>query len=319
MPVDGLAQGRGRAMTGASAPAAPAVIGALRTPPVSVAVPAYNGERYIAQSIESLLGQSYGDFELVISDNASTDGTEAICRRYAAADRRVRYVRRAENIGGPGNFRHVFSLCSGRYHKWSTADDYWHPDFLKEAVAVLDARPDVVLCYPKTRLVDAEGATIEDYDDNLEIVHESARERMRELYRRIGLCNAHLGLLRRDAMLKTRLIAGHIASDIDFLGEMALQGKFHVLPDIRFFRRYHPASSSWARKDVKHQQAYYAPQAKKLRGLGHWRRFAFQFGMVARGPIGLGDKLALSGDVLRSMRWARVELARELRGQLFLR
>lgn len=291
----------------------------MSAPPVSVAIPTYNCERYIAQSIESLLAQSYGDFELVISDNASTDGTEAICRRFAAADKRVRYVRRSENIGGPGNFRHVFSLCSGRYHKWSTADDYWHPEFLKEAVAVLDARPDVVLCYPKTRLIDADGARIEDYDDNLEIVDESPRERMRELYRRIGLCNAHLGLLRRDAMLKTRLIAGHLASDIDFLGEMALQGKFHVLPEIRFYRRFHPASSSWARNDEKHQQAYYAPQARKLKGVGHWQRFAFQFGMVARGPIGWADKATLSRDLLRHMRWSRVQLWQELRGQLFPR
>lgn len=291
----------------------------MSAPPVSIAIPTYNCERYIAQSIESLLAQSFGDFELVISDNASTDGTEAICRRFAAADKRVRYMRRSENIGGPGNFRHVFSLCSGRYHKWSTADDYWHPEFLKEAVSVLDARPDVVLCYPKTRLIDAGGARIEDYDDNLEIMDESPRERMRELYRRIGLCNAHLGLLRRDAMLKTRLIAGHLASDIDFLGEMALQGKFHVLPEIRFYRRFHAASSSWARNDEKHQQAYYAPQARKLKGVGHWRRFAFQFGMVARGPLGWADKATLSRDLLRHMRWSRVQLWQELRGQLFPR
>ena len=286
---------------------------------VSVAIPVYNCERYVAQSIESLLGQTYGDFELVVSDNASTDGTEEICRRYAAADRRVRYVRRRDNIGGPGNFRYVFSLCSGQYHKWSTADDYWHPEFLQEAVAVLDARPDVVLCYPKTRLVDAAGMKIADYDDNLELAGESASERMRELYRRVGLCNAHLGLLRRDAMLKTRLIGAHLASDVDFLGEMALHGKFHVLPEVRFYRRFHPASSSWARDDEKHQHAYYAPQARKLRGVGHWRRFAFQFGMVARGPLGWADKMTLTRDLLRHMRWARVELWQELRGQLFPR
>lgn len=291
----------------------------MKTRPVSIAIPAYNCERYIAQSIESLLAQSYGDFELVISDNASTDGTEAICRRYESLDTRVRYVRRDENIGGPGNFRHVFSLCSGRYHKWSTADDYWHPEFLREAVAVLDARPDVVLCYPKTRLIDSAGATIEDYPDNLEIGNESPRERLRELYRRIGLCNAHLGLLRRDAMLQTRLIAGHPASDVDFLGEMVIRGKFHLLPDVRFYRRYHQASSSWARGDARHQQAYYNPQSSKPKGLGEWRRFAFRFGMVARGPLSFGDKLALSGDLLRQMRWARGELMQELRGQFMTR
>lgn len=288
-------------------------------PPVSVAIPAYNCERYISQSIESMLNQSYGDFELVISDNASTDGTEAICRRYAAQDSRVRYVRRSENIGGPGNFRHVFSLCSGKYHKWTTADDHWHPDFLREAVAVLDARPDVVLCYPKTQLIDAEGHKIEDYEDNLELADDSPRQRFRDLYRLIGLCNAHLGLLRRDAMLKTKLIAGHLASDVDFLAEMALIGKFRLLPDVRFYRRFHATSSSWARGDAKHQTAYYAPKAKGMSAVGTWKRFGFQLELIARSPAPAADKLALSIDILRRMRYDRGILMRELGAQIIPR
>jgi glycosyltransferase involved in cell wall biosynthesis len=289
------------------------------SPPVSVAIPAYNSERYIAQSIESLLNQTYGDFELLVSDNASTDGTEAICRRYAAQDARVRYVRRTENIGGPGNFRYVFSLCTGKYHKWSTADDHWHPEFLREAVAVLDAQPDVVLCFPKTQLIDAEGHKIDDYEDNLELADASPRQRFRDLYERIGLCNAHLGLLRRDAMLKTRLIAGHVASDVDFLAEMALIGKFHGLPDVRFYRRFHSTSSSWARGDVKRQTAYYAPSAKGLSTVGTWKRFGFQLGAIARSPASTPDKIALAVDILRHMRYDRGALMREIGAQFIPR
>jgi glycosyltransferase involved in cell wall biosynthesis len=298
MPVDGVEAAR---------------VNATATPRVSVAVPVYNGERYVAQCLESLLAQSFTDFELVISDNASTDGTEEICRRYEAQDRRVRYVRRTENIGGPGNFRHVFSLCRGTYHKWSTADDYWHPDFLREAVPVLDARPDVVLCYPKTRLVDAEGRTLKDYDDNLELDSDSPRVRLRELYRRLGLCNAHLGLIRRSAMLKTRLIASHLASDVDFLAELALVGKFHLLPEIRFFRRFHTGSSSWARDDSARQAAYYNPSERVLPGAGTWKRYRFKFQAIRRSEIGLADKLALTGDLVRHMLWQRDVLAHELR------
>ena len=288
-------------------------------PRVSIAVPTYNCEKYIAQSLESLLGQSYGDFELVISDNASTDNTEAVCRQYAAQDKRVRYVRRSENIGGPGNFRYVFSLCSGEYHKWSTADDHWHPDFLKEAVAVLDQKPDVVLCYPKTRKIDPEGATLSDYDDRLHLIDDSPRTRFRQLYERIGLCNAHLGLIRREPMLKTRLIAAHRASDVDFLGEMALLGKFWLLPDIRFFRRLHPESSSWDRGNVEHQRKYYDPKSKGGASADSWRRFGFQFDMVWRSPIGVMDKLALSKDLGRWARHERHALSRELLGRVLHR
>lgn len=285
-------------------------------PKVSIAIPTYNCERYIAQSIESLLAQTFGDFEMVISDNASTDGTEEVCRRYAALDARVRYVRRSENIGGPGNFRHVFSLCSGQFHKWSTADDYWHPDFLLEAVAVLDTALDVVLCYPRTQLIDEGGNRIDDYADNLDLDHHSPSARMRALYRRIGLCNAHLGLIRREAMLRSRLIAGHLASDVDFLGEMALLGKFRLLPEIRFYRRFHRDSSSWARGDKSHQKAYYAPGARSDSGLDTWKRFGFQLAMVGRSPVSLADKLSLAGDVLHRMHWDRGALMRELSERL---
>jgi glycosyltransferase involved in cell wall biosynthesis len=286
-------------------------------PKVSIAVPVYNCEKFVAQSVESLLAQTYGDFELVISDNASTDNSEEVCRRYEALDKRVRYVRRTENIGGPGNFRYVFSLCSGQYHKWSTADDHWHPNFLQEAVDVLDKQPDVVLCYPKTQLINSQGEKLNDYDDNLNLLQDSPRTRFRELYRLIGLCNAHLGLLRRDAMSQTRLIAGHWASDIDFLAEMALRGKFVLLPEIRFFRRFHPASSSWARDDDEHQKKYYDPAGKTNRKLDTWRRFLFQFGMVWNSSVPLADKAALSVDVGRWMRYERHALIRELHARMF--
>ena len=124
-------------------------------PRVSIGVPVYNGERFIRQSVESLLAQTYGDFELVITDNASKDGTEEVCRELVKKDKRVRYVRNDKNLGGPGNFRRVFALCSGEFHKWSTADDYWDPTVIEKCVAVLDREPDVVLCYPKSNLVDA--------------------------------------------------------------------------------------------------------------------------------------------------------------------
>lgn len=282
-------------------------------PTVSIAMPAYNCERFIAQSIESLLAQTYGDFELVISDNASTDGTESVCRHYEALDPRVRYVRRTDNIGGPGNFRHVFSLCQGRLHKWSTADDYWDPRFLAEAVAVLEREPDVVLCYPRTRLVDAAGLAIEDYDDNLDLREASPRLRYLRLYRSIGLCNAHLGLIRREAMLQTRLIQSHKASDVDFLGHLSLLGKFALLPEVRFFRRFHPTSSSWQRGDAAHQKAYYSP-GKKWGRWERWNRWRFRLGTVAASPLPLGERAAVMLDLLKGMRHDRVGLVNELWG-----
>jgi glycosyltransferase involved in cell wall biosynthesis len=282
------------------------------TPRVSIGVPVFNGEKYLALSLDSLLAQTFGDFELVISDNASTDGTEAICRRYAALDSRIRYVRRPQNQGGPDNFCHVFALGSAAYHQWSTADDLWHPDFLSEAVAVLDGQREAVLCYPRSRIIDAQGAVLKDYEGDFALDDASPRQRFLELYRRIGLCHAQLGLIRRDAMLKTRLFAGHDACDVDFLGEMALLGKFALLPEVRFFRRMHPQASSWARADPEHQRRFYAPQQRELPRLERWQRLRFQFGAVWRSPIGWADKMSLTADVSHWASHQRNALSREL-------
>jgi glycosyltransferase involved in cell wall biosynthesis len=275
-------------------------------------MPAYNCERYIGQSLESLLAQTFTDFELVISDNASTDATEEVCRRYAALDSRIRYVRRTENIGGPGNFRYVFSLCSGEYHKWSTADDYWDPTFVAKCVAVLDAEPHAVLCYSKTRLINAEGQLISEYEDNLDLRDDSPRARFSGLLSRIGLCNAHLGVIRRSAMKQTGLIGAERASDVHFLAELALYGKFVLLPEYLFYRRYHEQSSSWDRKSEAHQRKYYDPGAKTSFGMHTWRKYRHLARAIWRAPISPTEKLSTSAHLMRTLIWERGQLAGEL-------
>lgn len=114
------------------------------SPSVSIGLPVYNGERSISKAIGALLGQSFGDFELIISDNASTDATEAICRALAAQDPRVRYIRQPYNLGATGNFRFVLDQARGRYYTWAAADDLRTPDFLSENVAFLEGHPEYV-------------------------------------------------------------------------------------------------------------------------------------------------------------------------------
>src|SRR2546425_9420098 len=99
------------------------MMGARAAPQVSVGLPVYNGERYLAEALDSLLTQSYEDFELIICDNASTDRTGEIARSYAAKDKRVRYARNDKNLGAGGNFRRGFALASGEYFRWAASDD----------------------------------------------------------------------------------------------------------------------------------------------------------------------------------------------------
>jgi len=131
-----------------------------RIPAVSIGLPVYNGDRFLRQAVESILNQTFGDFELIISDNASTDGTEEMCRGLAAQDPRVRYVRNARNIGGGRNANQVFELARASFFKWHPHDDYIAPEYLERCIEVLRRDPSVILCLSKVRVVGVEGEVL---------------------------------------------------------------------------------------------------------------------------------------------------------------
>ena len=131
-------------------------------PKVSLGLPVYNGETFLAETLDSLLAQTFDDFELVISDNASTDDSQQICERYAALDPRVRYVRQVENRGAAWNFGEVFRLARGEYFKWCAHDDVCLPEFLAECVKVLDETPSVAWCMTGIEVIDRFGNPLDD-------------------------------------------------------------------------------------------------------------------------------------------------------------
>jgi len=139
------------------------------TPRVSIGLPVFNGERYLEETLQSILGQTLGDLEIVISDNGSTDHTAEICRAIAAQDRRVRYHRSERNRGGAWNHNRVFALSRGEYFKWAAHDDLLAPEFLERCVRVLDAVPAYVLCTSRAAFVDERGAALRRSDASLDL------------------------------------------------------------------------------------------------------------------------------------------------------
>jgi glycosyltransferase involved in cell wall biosynthesis len=127
-------------------------------PRVSVGIPVLNGGATIARAVESVLAQTFADFELLISDNASTDATEAECRRYATHDPRIRLTRQRAVLPPAQNFRAVLDAARAPYFMWLAADDHVRPGLLEQAVAVLDARPDVVCAAPRAESVAGDGS-----------------------------------------------------------------------------------------------------------------------------------------------------------------
>src|SRR3990170_6654309 len=171
-------------------------------PNVCIGFPVFNGEKYLTVSIDSILAQTYGDFEFIISDNASTDRTQEICNEYASKDRRIRYYRNDRNLGSAANFTRVFHLSNAKYFKWASYDDLVAPEFLERCVKVLDTAPDVVLCYPKTILMDADGKLIGKLEDRLDLRQERPYERLANLMSFLRLANAQFGLIRSNVLRK---------------------------------------------------------------------------------------------------------------------
>jgi glycosyltransferase involved in cell wall biosynthesis len=285
----------------------------MSTPPlVTIGLPVYNNVTHVEQSIRSLLAQTYRDFELVISDNASTDGTAAICQSYAQADPRIRYYRNEANIGNPRNFNRVFSLTRTPYLKWSTADDYWAPEFLELAMEVMERDPTVALCYPQATLVDAEGNPIEEYDDVVHLMQDDPAERFLQLIQNIKLAHQHLGVIRVAHLARTRLLGAYVGSDVNMLAELALYGKFSELPRRLFFRRFHKDSGSWRRGDVNHEaRRYHAAGAKKV-DFRLWRRHGGFFAAISRSPLPLASKLRIYRALGVQLVWDRQGLKNEL-------
>jgi glycosyltransferase involved in cell wall biosynthesis len=281
-----------------------------RTPIVSIGLPVYNGQAYLRQALDSLLCQSLSDFELIISDNASTDGTEAIARDYAARDSRLRYIRQPQNIGVSRNFNATFHIARGRYFKWSAVDDLVAPIFLERCTRILDGDPAIVAAFARTALIGPAGERLGDSEDSLHVVQDTPSARLAYVFARLGRCDMQYGLIRATVLARTSLLKGFVGSDIALIGELALHGKLFEIPEVLFFRRLHPAALTNL-DGIQHAATYGAGQ---LSGFSLRRcRLVFEHAKaVVKAPISLDEKIRSMSRVIHKVSWDRSLLTSEL-------
>lgn len=261
-------------------------------PHVSVGLPVYNGERYLAEALESLLAQDFGDFELVISDNGSTDATQEICRGYSARDNRIRYLRSDVNRGVAWNWNRVFSESRGAYFRWAACDDLVAPEHLRRCVEALDhSGPGVVLAYTQTTLIDENGDAIRDYEDGIDASDSRAHVRVARIVRHIILSNVLFGVVRREVMLKTRLHGAYPSADWALIVEWAMQGSFVQVPERLFRRRVHAGMSRQAHRDPASVAEFFEPGSGRTARPEFIRLFHEQVKAIGRSPVGLTDRL----------------------------
>jgi len=261
------------------------------TPAVSIGLPVYNGENFVEHALRSLLEQTFEDFEVVISDNASTDGTEAICRDFAARDARVRYTRSPSNLGAAPNYHRVFHAARGRYFKWAAHDDVCRPDFLRTCVEVLEADETVVLAFPRTATIDHTGRVTKEWPPRHQLEDASPVARFAEALEPLET-HPIWGVMRTEALGRTPLLGSYPGHDLPLLAELALLGRFHQVQDVLFLQREHRDRSVRAHdfRDPHRAVVWYDPSKAGKLIFPQWRLLGEYAAAIRRAPLRAADR-----------------------------
>lgn len=259
-------------------------------PMVSIGMPVYNGENFVAEALESIVGQTYENLEILVGDNASTDATEEICREFAAKDDRIRYVRHAENLGASSNHDFVFFNSGGPLFKLAAHDDVLHPAFVERCVDALAAHPEVVLAFPRTRHIDAGGVEHEAVDDNIRgMDSDNPALRLGRILCPANWATPVFGVLRRDAIRSRTILGRYVGSDRTLLAELALAGPWLRIDDYLFYRREHETTSTNAFRGELNRIRWFDPSGNVVR-FPNWRRLRELAGAVARADLELKER-----------------------------
>jgi glycosyltransferase involved in cell wall biosynthesis len=283
-------------------------------PRVTIGMPVYNGARHVAAAIDSLLQQTCTEFELVVSDNASTDETGDIVRGYERRDPRIRYIRQKANIGAPANWNFVVREARGTYFKWASGNDIVPAAMLARCVEVMDSDPRVVLCYGRTELIDDAGQSLGIYAGDIDIRQERPSERFARVYSGLAMNNAQCGLIRLDVLRTTRLDRPYPAGDMVLMAELALRGHFVLLPEVLLYRRSAERSSS-SKLSTEELQEFFAPGRPAADPISYlaWRKHIDYLWTTVSTPIPWPERLRSLLIALQHMVWARMHLLGELR------
>ncbi|MPY91599.1 MAG: glycosyltransferase [Acidimicrobiia bacterium] len=231
-------------------------------PTISIGVPVYNGENFLEDALRSLQGQSFEDFEVVVSDNASTDATGDIAARFAAEDPRFRYLRNERNLGANPNYNRTFALARGEYFRWHAHDDVCEPKYLERCHDVLAADRTAVLVHTRTSYIDRNGDPLvpmsrgfldpDGYierlgtDEGAPALLGDARPHVRldAIVNRLSVFFDVFGLARVEDLRRTLLLPSYYGADKVFLAELAVQGRLVRLDEPGFSRRCHASAST---------------------------------------------------------------------------
>jgi glycosyltransferase involved in cell wall biosynthesis len=286
---------------------------AAAPPRVSIGVPVYDGAEYLAGCLEALLGQTYRDLEIIVSDNASSDESAAIARVYAALDPRIRVLESRVNVGGNANFQRVLDLARGEYFKWAAHDDLVEPSFVERCVEVLDRDPSVVCCHTRTDKIDRAGRALAGHGDptRASVAGSDPRPhvRFRDVLLHSGYAVRSFGVIRRAEIAACRAFLPIYGSEKVLMAELALRGRYHDIEEVLFHVRLHGSSAS-ALGTAAHKQEFAAPSCDTSRLSVRLRLLTGYLDAIRRAPISAVEKarcrLAILSYLFQLRKWKQV-------------
>ena len=261
------------------------------TPRLSIGLPVYNGDAFLADAIDSLLAQTFRDFELIIADNASTDKTEAICRERATRDPRVRYIRHDVNLGATRNFNYVFEVARGAYFKWAAHDDKYEPSYLARCVEALDGHADVVLALSRLTDIDENDHLLPLDLPHLRWDSDRPNVRFRALANPEHRCESIFGVIRSEVLRTTPLLSDYAGCDRVLLAEIALAGRFYEVPEILFLHREHKQRSTKQYKSEQTRAEWFNPARAGRPDTPHVKMLRGYMSAIRRARVPWSDKV----------------------------
>lgn len=291
-------------------------------PKVSIGFPVYNGERFLREALDSILAQTFTDFDVLLYDNASTDNTETICREYAGRDARIRYHRHKTNLGAGRNYNLTFLESTGQYFKWAAHDDVMAPTFLEKCVEALDKRPETVLVFPRMMDIDDDGNRLpERVTSHIPRAERGVSPKVHQRFRRLIRLDYTIeeifGLIRSDVLRKTKLFLNYSDSDRTLLAELALYGPIFEVPEMLFFHRMHKGSSVSMYPTREERGAWFDPKLAGKTAYPRNRQVLEYFKMLFHHPIGPVNRflcfLFLANYIRAKRSWLWMEITNGVR------
>jgi hypothetical protein len=294
-------------------------------PLVSIGLSLSNGDRLLEGVLDSFLQQTFRNFEFILCDDCSTDRSEAICRRYAAQDTRIRYYRNQRPMGTTWNTRRIYRLATGKYFKHATQDALIQPDFLRLCLDALEEDDSLVLAHSKMRVIDEDGQFVEEGDDRLRTSSPDPVQRARDvLLKRQG--NSPIsGLIRLDALHKV-VRQGNTHSDRVLLLRLGLQGRFYEVPEHLFIVTRHGDEDTTTtqplnganglhlkqRREASPLPSGVAPRRERKLLFQEWKTAKEFTRCIAHSPLSRGQRLQCYGVIARWAFKSRLRLATDL-------